>query len=141
MISRDKLLEYALRGLKETSTYTKAVAPFLMELGFTDSNLDSIEEDYEVIIDAQRVWIDRCLKREGIPIAFLQIKRLGYSSSLDGDFGKTIQAAKKAAIPMVIFTSGDVWEIYKVGKLVCKQNLLNNFDNGILEIKNWLKFL
>lgn len=141
MISRNKLIEYTLRGLKETPTYTKVIAPFLQEVGFSDSSLESIEEDYEVIINTQRVWIDRCLKIEGSPVAFLQIKRLGCPSLLDSDFKKTMQAARKAAIPTVILTSGDVWEIYKATKLVCKQNLLNNFDNGISEIKNWLKLL
>lgn len=139
MTTRTQLIDFTLRGLKETSTYTKAIAPLLQDLGFSDYSLDSIEEDYEVAIDTQRVWIDRCLKKEGVPIAFLQVKRLGYSSFFDSDFEKTMQAAKKASIPLVIFSSGDVWEIYKTGKLVCKQNLLNNFDDGIFEITNLLK--
>lgn len=139
MFSRENLLKYTFRGLKETSTYTKAVAPFLQEVGFSDSSLESVEEDYEVRLDEQRVWIDRCLKREGVPIAFVQIKRLGCSSFFASDFKKTMQAAVRAAVPLVIFTSGDVWEIYREGRIICKHNLLTNFDNGILEIKNCLK--
>ncbi len=139
MLTRDQLLEYAFKGLKEVSTYTKTVAPFLHEMGFSDADLDSIEEEYEVVVDTQRVWIDRCLKKAGIPIAFLQTKRLRDSCSFRKDKKKTMRAAKKAKVSMVIFTSGDVWEMHRAGTLVCHHNLLNNYDVGVSEIKRCIK--
>lgn len=113
-----------LEKTKEEVTLAKIVDPILELAGFETINLQSVEEE----LDAQTgdschpIEIDRCLKNNGKPMAFVQCKQIGSRHRLRNDHEKTFKAAKIGQIRWVVFTDGEYWDFHKLGKLNYKLN-------------------
>ena len=92
----------------ETRTRQVLIDPLLQELGWDVSNPNIVQLEYRV----KQKRPDYALMSRGKPLAVVEAKRLG------SDLG-VIQAlayAVAAAIPYMIVTDGDKWEMYEVFK-------------------------
>lgn len=108
----NQIQTYYLQGLKETPTLAKLVDPLLRKAGFDTENMESVHEEYEVQTEKSAVEIDRCLKKSGKPIIFLQAKPVGRRDLFRVDYDKTFRAASSASIIFCVFTDGIYWEFY-----------------------------
>lgn len=112
MLNSNKIQDYYLQRLKEAPTLAKLVDPILREAGFNTEDMESVQEEYEVRIEASAVEIDRCLKESGKPLIFLQAKPIGRRDLFKVDYYKTFRAAFCANVLFCIFTDGISWEFY-----------------------------
>lgn len=117
---KNLIQEYYLQGLKETSTLIKLIDPLLNEVGFNTRDIDSVHEEYEVKTKASAVKIDRCLKKKGKPIIFLQAKSIGRRDLFKDDYEKTFRAASWAHVSFCVFTDGISWEFYIIKSIRSK---------------------
>lgn len=148
MFNIQKVTDYYLRYIKETPTLAKIIDPLTRMAGFDTEDMDSVQEAYDVRASKFSVEIDRCLKKDGKPIMFLQAKPIGRNYLFKVDYEKTFKAAQKAGIDICIFTDGMVWEFYSFNKSLDIEtprrfkeiNILNN-SSGYEELIQILKDL
>ncbi len=100
---------------KEEVTLAKIIDPIIELSGFDSMNIMSVEEEYDASIGGLHpIEIDKCLKKDGKPIAFMQSKQIGSSYRFKSDYERTFKAALLQQIPWVIFTDGESWEFHKL---------------------------
>ena len=103
-----------IQGVNEAVTLAKLIDPILREAGFDTEDIKSVEEEFSVEIDSETVIIDRCLKRRGKTLVFLQAKQVGRKNLFKNDVSKTRRVASKYQVPFIIFTDGVFWELNKM---------------------------
>jgi len=116
MKGSNKIQTYYLHGLKEAPTLAKLIDPVLREAGFNTEDIESVQEEYEIKTELAAVEIDRCLKKAGKPVIFLQAKPVGRKDLFKVDYKKTFSAAKVAEVTFCIFTDGIYWEFYAINQ-------------------------
>ena len=108
-----KMIEAHRGYLAEYETRTRQVLidPLLRKLGWDVSNPNIVQLEYRV----KQGRPDYALMSRGKPLAVVEAKRLG-SDLDDGQIIQALAYAVAAAIPYMIVTDGDKWEMYEVFK-------------------------
>ena len=112
MKATQQIKEFYLQGLKEAPTLAKLIDPIIREVGLDTEDIESVHEEYEVKTEVAAVEIDRCLKKAGKPIIFLQAKPIGRRDLFKVDYIKTFRAASCENVFFCVFTDGVSWEFY-----------------------------
>ena len=95
----------------ETRTRQVLIDPLLRKLGWDVSNPNIVQLEYRV----KRRRPDYALMSRGKPLAVVEAKKLG-SDLGDDQIIQALAYAVAAAIPYMIVTDGDKWEMYEVFK-------------------------
>ena len=108
-----KMIEAHRGYLAEYETRTRQVLidPLLRKLGWDVSNPNIVQLEYRV----KRGRPDYALMSRGKPLAVVEGKKLG-SDLGDDQIIQALAYAVAAAIPYMIVTDGDKWEMYEVFK-------------------------
>ena len=95
----------------ETRTRQVLIDPLLRKLGWDVSNPNVVQLEYRV----KQRRPDYALMSRGKPLAVIEAKKLG-SDLGDDQIIQALAYAVAAAIPYMIVTDGDKWEMYEVFK-------------------------